>query len=543
MNTSPTAPATGVDAILQGRASLGIELGSTRIKACLVDEAGAQLAAGTHTWENELVDDNWTYSLDAVWQGLRACIADLHATVRDVANTEVTSVAGLGVSAMMHGYLAFDSDGEQLVPFRTWRNTYTTDAAAQLTSAFGQNIPLRWSVSHLLHAVLGGEEHVERIDQLTTLAGYVHWKLSGRRVLGVGDASGVFPIDDATHDYDRAKLEAFGALEAVTDVPWSLASILPDVLGAGQDAGELTAEGAALLDPTGTLQPGAVMAPPEGDAGTGMVATNSVRPRTGNVSAGTSAFAMVVLEEKLGGVREEIDLVTTPSGEPVAMIHTNNCTGDLDAWLQMFTEFAGLLGADIDQTELYRLLYSHALTGAADGGGLLAYNYLSGEHQTGVESGRPLFVRSQNANFTLANLMRTHLYSAFGALATGMQVLLRDEKVALDELFGHGGIFRTAGVAQQVLADALETPVSVSNAAGEGGAWGMAILAAFAARQASASSVSGLSLADYLSDVVFTDTELVTATPDPEGARGYADWLEHYRIGLPVERLAGGTLL
>ncbi|QPZ38436.1 xylulokinase [Paramicrobacterium chengjingii] len=541
MNTAPSSRMAGADTIRQGRASLGIELGSTRIKACLVDEAGVQLAAGSHTWENELVDDNWTYAIDDVWGGLHACIADLHATVREHWSIELTQVAGLGVSGMMHGYLAFDSDGEQLVPFRTWRNTYTTDAAARLTAAFGQNIPLRWSVSHLLHAVMGGEEHVGRIAHITTLAGYVHAALSGRRVLGIGDASGVFPIDDATHDYDRAKLEAFSGLAAVADVPWSLASILPEVLVAGQDAGELTAEGAALLDPTGSLQPGAVMAPPEGDAGTGMVATNSVQPRTGNVSAGTSAFAMVVLEKTLGGVREEIDLVTTPAGDPVAMIHTNNCTGDLDAWLQMFTEFAGLLGADIDQTALYRLLYTHGLTGSADAGGLLAYNYLSGEHQTGVESGRPLFVRGQNADFTLANLVRAHLYSAFGALATGMQVLLRDENVALDELFGHGGIFRTVGVAQQVLADALDTSVSVSKAAGEGGAWGMAILAAFAARQAAASGVES-TLAQYLADVVFTQTEFETTQPDADGVRGYADWLEHYRSGLPVERLAGETL-
>ncbi|PFG29806.1 xylulokinase [Paramicrobacterium agarici] len=539
--TTTASPSTGAEAIAQGRASLGIELGSTRIKACLIDEAGVALAAGAHAWENELVDDNWTYSLDAVWAGLRDCIADLHRDVRDRWGTDLTRVSGLGVSAMMHGYLVFDSEGEPLVPFRTWRNTYTTEAAAQLTEAFGQNIPLRWSISHLLHAVLRGEEHVARIEQLTTLAGYVHWKLSGRRVLGVGDASGVFPIDAATGGYDAAKLDAFGALEVVADVPWSLGGILPQVLSAGQDAGELTAAGAALLDPTGTLQPGAVMAPPEGDAGTGMVATNSVRPRTGNVSAGTSAFAMVVLEKALTGVREEIDLVTTPAGDPVAMIHTNNCTGDLDAWMQMFGEFGRLIGAQLDETELYRLLYRHGMTGAADGGGLLAYNYLSGEHQTGVASGRPLFVRAQNADFTLANLMRTHLYSAFGALATGMQVLLRDEKVALDELFGHGGIFRTAGVAQQVLADALETPVSVSNAAGEGGAWGMALLATFAARQATASG-SDLTLADYLADVVFTGTEFVTAQPDSEGVRGYADWLEHYRAGLAVERLAGETL-
>ncbi|MCW4457447.1 xylulokinase [Microbacterium sp. MPKO10] len=568
MTSTALTTVTGAEAITAGRTSLGIELGSTRIKASLIDEEGVQLASGSHTWENELVDDNWTYAIDAVWSGLQACIAELHGDVRDRWGAELMHVAGLGVSAMMHGYLAFDAAGELLVPFRTWRNTYTTEAAAQLTDALGQNIPLRWSVAHLLHAVLGGEEHVSRIARITTLAGYVHERLSGRAVLGVGDASGVFPIDAETHSYDVVKLEAFDALEAVADVPWSLGSILPEVLTAGEDAGQLTASGALLLDPTGTLQPGAVMAPPEGDAGTGMVATNSVRPRTGNVSAGTSAFAMVVLEKPLGGVRDEIDLVTTPAGDPVAMIHTNNCTGDLDAWLQMFTEFAQLVGADVEPTELYRLLYTHAMTGAADGGGLLSYNYLSGEHQTGVASGRPLFARSQDADFTLANLMRTHLYAAFGALASGMRVL-GDENVALDELFGHGGIFRTAGVAQHVLADALDTPVSVSSAAGEGGAWGMAILAGFAARQAAASDAvvgaagatsgaagaitgaavssggvdGGLrSLADYLTGVIFTDTEFVTAQPDPVGVAGYADWLAHYQQGLPVERLAGATL-
>ena len=519
-----------------GRAHLGLELGSTRIKAALVDAAGTVLATGSHAWENRLEDDSWTYSLDSVWAGIQDCYAELVREVRERHGVELTQLASLGISAMMHGYLPFDADGEQLAPFRTWRNTYTTDAAAELSEALGVNIPLRWSIAHLLHALRGGEEHVARLDFLTTLSGYVHWTLTGRKVLGIGDASGMFPIDSAARTFDAERLERVAALEGVSDQPWSLPEVLPEVLVAGQDAGTLTEKGAALLDPSGALRPGAVTAPPEGDAGTGMVATHAIAPRTGNVSAGTSAFAMVVLEGQLSGPREEIDMVTTPAGDPVAMIHTNNCTTDLDAWLGLFSRFAELLGHPVGPEELYSTLFRAGAEGEADAGGVLSYNYVSGEHQTGVDSGRPLLVRQQEARFTLENFMRAQLYGAFGALAVGMEALLKDEGVRLDVMYAHGGIFRTAGIAQQVLADALATPVAVGDSAGEGGAWGMALLAAHTAhRRAGAEGT----LSDFLGEQVFAAQELSTLAPEEEGMAGHAQWLDAYRAGLPVERLAG----
>lgn len=522
-----------------GRAHLGLELGSTRIKAALVDDAGTVLATGSHAWENRLEDDSWTYSLDSVWAGIQDCYAELVREVRERHGVELTQLASLGISAMMHGYLPFDADGEQLAPFRTWRNTYTTDAAAELSEALGVNIPLRWSIAHLLHALRGGEEHVARLDFLTTLAGYVHWKLTGRKVLGIGDASGMFPIDSAARTFDAERLERVAALEGVSDQPWSLPEVLPEVLVAGQDAGTLTEKGAALLDPSGALRPGAVTAPPEGDAGTGMVATHAIAPRTGNVSAGTSAFAMVVLEGQLSGPREEIDMVTTPAGDPVAMIHTNNCTTDLDAWLGLFSRFAELLGHPVGPEELYSTLFGAGAEGEADAGGVLSYNYVSGEHQTGVDSGRPLLVRQQEARFTLENFMRSQLYGAFGALAVGMEALLKDEGVRLDVMYAHGGIFRTAGIAQQVLADALATPVAVGDSAGEGGAWGMALLAAHTAhRRAGAEGT----LSDFLGEQVFAAQELSTLAPEEKGMAGHAQWLDAYRAGLPVERLAGDLI-
>jgi len=549
--SSVADPAATADLIASGGAHVGLELGSTRIKAALIDEHGTVLATGAHPWENSYVDGNWTYALDEVWQGVQACLADLAADVRATHGVELTTLAGLGVSAMMHGYLALGADGTQLAPFRTWRNTYTTRASEMLSSWFDLNIPLRWSISHLLHAILEGEEHVKDIEMMTTLAGYVHWRLSGQHVLGVGDASGMFPIAADGHDYDQRLLDIFAGKDEARALGRDLREVLPAVLVAGQDAGSLTAEGAALLDPSGTLEPGAVMAAPEGDAGTGMVATASVSPRTGNVSAGTSAFAMVVLEGELSGPREEIDMVTTPSGDPVAMIHTNNCTGDLDAWLALFGEFAALTGSEMDQGELYQLLFAQVRDGDPDAGGLLNYNYLSGEHQTGVDSGRPLFVRSQQARFTLANFMRSQLYGAFGALAAGMEVLLKEEGVRLETMFAHGGIFRTRGIAQQVLADSIDTPVAVGESAGEGGAWGMALLAAYTSRVAGAgggdagsrAAADGhLSLAEFLRSQIFADLELTTLAPDPAGAEGYATWLRHYRTGLQVERLAGEVL-
>ncbi|UQN29004.1 xylulokinase [Brachybacterium kimchii] len=544
-----TAPRPdAADLISRGRAHLGIELGSTRIKAALVDDAGAVLATGSFAWENTLADDSWTYPMDEVWEGLAACFADLADAVRTRFDVPLTRLASLGVSAMMHGYIALDADGELLAPFRTWRNTYTSDAASLLSETFGQNIPLRWSVSHLLHAVLGGEEHVGRIAAITTLSGLVHRRLTGRSVLGVGDASGMFPISSASDapDYDHELLERFAALDAVADVPWDLADLLPEVLVAGQDAGTLTEEGARLLDPSGTLEAGVLTAPPEGDAGTGMVATQAIAPRTGNVSAGTSAFAMVVLERPLATPREEIDMVTTPSGDPVAMIHTNNCTGDLDQWLGVFAQFAQLLGQDVDTEDLYARLFEAGAAGDADAGGVLSFNYLSGEHQTGVASGRPLLVRTQQASFTLENLMRAQLHGAFGALAAGMEVLLEEEKVGLDVMYAHGGIFRTKGVAQQVLADALRTPVALGASAGEGGAWGMALLAAHTAQLAEGKAASDgattEALRRFLADEVFASQEVTTLEPTDAGAQGYADWLRGYRAALPVERLAGESI-
>ena len=539
--------------LADGRAHLGLELGSTRIKAALIDDAGTVLGTGSHAWENQLVDDSWTYSLEDARSGIQACYADLVRDVRERHGVELTQLASLGISGMMHGYLPFAADGRQLTPFRTWRNTYTTEAAGELSEALGMNIPLRWGIAHLLHAIRGGEEHVREIAQLTTLAGYVHRELTGRHVLGVGDASGLFPISAAGDGYDPELLERFAALEGVAELPWSLAEVLPEVLVAGQDAGSLTAEGAALLDPTGALQPGAVAAPPEGDAGTGMVATHAIAPRTGNVSAGTSAFAMVVLEAPLSGPREEIDMVTTPAGDPVAMIHTNNCAGELDAWAGLFGRFAELLGRPLDPEELYGLLFGAGADGDADAGGVLSYNYLSGEHQTAVPSGRPLLVREQEARFSLENVMRAQLYGAFGALAVGMEALLKDEGVQLDVMYAHGGIFRTEGVAQQVLADALATPVAVGDSAGEGGAWGMALLAAFTAqtrRGADATDAAGAggaddavpSLRDFLAEQVFASQQLSTLRPDRVGMDGHARWLSAYRAALPVERLAGELL-
>lgn len=550
---TPADPSDPAALLADGRAHLGLELGSTRIKAALIDDAGTVLGTGSHAWENQLADDSWTYSLEDARSGIQACYADLVRDVRERHGVELTQLASLGISGMMHGYLPFAADGRQLTPFRTWRNTYTTEAAGELSEALGMNIPLRWSIAHLLHAIRGGEEHVREIAQLTTLAGYVHRELTGRHVLGVGDASGMFPISAAGDGYDPELLERFAQLDGVAELPWSLADVLPEVLVAGQDAGSLTAEGAALLDPTGALQPGAVAAPPEGDAGTGMVATHAIAPRTGNVSAGTSAFAMVVLEAPLSGPREEIDMVTTPAGDPVAMIHTNNCAGELDAWAGLFGRFAELLGRPLDPEKLYGLLFGAGADGDADAGGVLSYNYLSGEHQTAVPSGRPLLVREQEARFSLENVMRAQLYGAFGALAVGMEALLKDEGVQLDVMYAHGGIFRTEGVAQQVLADALATPVAVGDSAGEGGAWGMALLAAFTAqtrRGADATDAAGAggaddavpSLRDFLAEQVFASQQLSTLRPDRVGMDGHARWLSAYRAALPVERLAGELL-
>src|SRR5690348_17134768 len=458
------------ETIASGRTSLGIELGSTRIKACLIGPDHTVLATGGSDWENRFVDEVWTYPLDEVWSGLQAAVAALLADAEIRYGVRPATVGALGVSAMMHGYLAFDEAGELLVPFRTWRNTNTGRAAAELSEAFRFNIPLRWSIAHYDQALLDAEPHVSRVAFLTTLAGYVHWKLTGRKVLGIGDASGVFPIDPVTGTYDAAMVATFDAL-AETRRPGGprLVDLLPQVLVAGADAGTLTGEGAALLDPTGTLRPGIPLCPPEGDAGTGMVATNSVAPRTGNVSAGTSIFAMVVLEHELSRPHRELDLVTTPAGDPVAMVHCNNGASELNAWVGLFAEFAGALGADADQSAVFETLFTAALGGASDCGGMLAYNYLSGEPITGFEEGRPLFLRSPDSGFDLATFMRTHLFASLATLRIGMDVLQKAEGVRLDRMFAHGGLFATRGVAQRFLAAAIDAPVSVGDVAAEGG--------------------------------------------------------------------------
>ena len=528
------------EAIEQGRTALGIELGSTRIKACLVGPDNAPIASGSHDWENQLVDGVWTYSLDAVWSGLQASMTALLADVDRQYGVPLTTVGALGVSAMMHGYLAFDEADELLVPFRTWRNTSTERAATELTGLFGHNIPLRWSVAHLYQAILDDEPHVAQVRHFTTLAGYVHWRLTGQQVLGVGDASGMFPIDPATKDYDHRMLAQLDELVAGRGPGRAVADLLPGVLPAGADAGALTVEGAALLDPTGTLRPGIPLCPPEGDAGTGMVATGSVAPRTGNVSAGTSIFAMVVLEKPLDRVHDELDLVTTPAGDLVAMVHCNNGASELGAWAELFGQFATALGQPADPDAVFGALLRSALDGDADGGGLLAYNYLSGEPITGLEAGRPLFTRTPDSRLTLGNFARTQVYSAFGTLSLGMRVLA-EEQVGLDSMFAHGGLFKTEGVAQRLLAAALGAPVAVGRTAGEGGAWGIAVLAAYRA-SAHGAAAPEQSLGAYLGAEVFADAALDVVEPDADDVAGFSAFLERYSAGLAIERAAVETL-
>jgi len=528
-------------AILEGRTSLGIELGSTRIKACLVgDDPSHVLAIGSHEWENELVDGLWTYSLDSVWSGLRAAYADLVAGVRRRYGVTPETYGAIGVSAMMHGYLAFDAGGELLVPFRTWRNTNTGAAAEALTGLFGVNIPLRWSIAHLYQAVLDEEAHVPRIRFLTTLSGYVHWKLTGERVLGIGDASGMLPIDSETADYDEVMVAQFDALASASALAAPLRELLPRVLTAGEPAGELTGEGAALLDPAGGLRAGIRFCPPEGDAGTGMVATNAVAPRTGNVSAGTSIFAMVVLERPLERVHHELDVVTTPAGDPVAMVHCNNGASELAAWARVFGRFAAAAGHELSDDAVFEVLFREALGGDADAGGVLAYNYVAGEPVVGLTEGRPLVVRTPDSRLTLANLMRAHLYGVFGTLALGMRVL-ESEGVGLDRMLAHGGIFRTAGVAQRFLAAALDAPVALAPSASEGGAWGMAVLAAYV-RTAAEGTGEASGLASFLEERVFADATFDTADPDPADLAGFAAYLDAYRAGLDVEAAAARAL-
>jgi len=520
------------EVIAQGNAVLGIEFGSTRIKSVLIGIQNEPIASGSHEWENSLIDNIWTYSLDDIWTGVQESYQKLIQEVEKNYKVSVRKVKAIGISGMMHGYMVFDGEGKLLVPFRTWRNTMTAQAAEKLTSLFAYNIPQRWSIAHLYQAILNEEPHVADIDFMTTLAGYVHWKLTGRKVIGVGEASGMFPIDIETKDFNQRMIREF---HEVIDKKhsWTLAGILPKVLTAGEEAGVLTDEGAKLLDVSGRLETGIPLCPPEGDAGTGMTATNSVAQRTGNVSAGTSVFAMVVLEKELSRVYPELDLVTTPAGDLVAMVHCNNCTSDLNAWVNLFEEFAEASGMRINRGELFELLYKSALAGDADCGGLLAYNYYSGEHITGFEEGRPLFVRKPDSKFNLSNFMKVHLYTSLGALKIGMDILKKQEQVQLDKILGHGGFFKTKEVGQKVMAAALDTPVSVMETASEGGAWGIALLAAYMISQE-----PGQTLGEYLKQQVFADQEEVCVNPNPEDAAGFAAFAERYAEGLPIERAA-----
>ena len=524
---------TAKETIQQGKAILGIEFGSTRIKAVLIDGENKPIAQGSHEWENQLVDGLWTYSTEAIWYGLQDCYADLRKNVLAEYDIEIEELAAIGISAMMHGYMAFNDQQNILVPFRTWRNTNTAKAAAELSELFVYNIPLRWSISHIYQAILDNEEHVADIDFLTTLAGYIHWQLTGNKVLGIGDASGMLPIDPETHNYSAAMVEKFNKLIAPKGFKWTLLDILPEVLNAGENAGFLTAEGAQKLDISGHLKPGIPLCPPEGDAGTGMVATNAVKQRTGNVSAGTSSFSMIVLEKDLSKPYEMIDMVTTPDGSLVAMVHCNNCTSDLNAWVNLFKEYQQLLGIPVDMNEVFGKLYNNALTGDADCGGLIAYNYISGEPVTGLSEGRPMFVRSANDKFNLANFMRANLYASVGVLKIGNDILFNEEHVKVDRITGHGGLFKTKGVGQRVLAAAINSPISVMETAGEGGAWGIALLASYLVN-----NNNGSTLADWLESNVFAGNTGVEIAPTAEDVAGFNKWIENYKRGLAIEQAA-----
>lgn len=522
-----------IEAILNGKTALGIEFGSTRIKAVLVDEENKPIASGSHDWENRLENNIWTYSLEDIWKGLQDSYQKMAEDVKHQYGVILETIGAIGFSGMMHGYMAFDKEGQLLVPFRTWRNTMTEEASEKLTRTFEYHIPQRWSIAHLYQAVLNKEEHVREISFLTTLAGYIHWQLTGEKVLGVGEASGVFPIDIQTKDYNQTMIQQFNELVADQEFSWKLGDILPKVMVAGETAGTLTEEGARLLDVTGKLKAGIPFCPPEGDAGTGMTATNSIAERTGNVSAGTSVFAMLVLEKELSKVYEEIDLVTTPTGNLVAMVHCNNCTSDLNAWVSLFKEFAESLGMEADMDKLFGTLYNKALEGDADCGGLLAYNYFSGEHITHFEEGRPLFVRTPESRFNLANFMRVHLFTALGALKTGLDILMKKENVQVDEIFGHGGLFKTKEVGQKIMAAAVNAPVSVMETAGEGGAWGIAILASYMKNRE-----ENETLDKYLVNKVFSGDEGVKVEPNQKDVEGFDEFIKRYTEGLAIERAA-----
>lgn len=520
------------DRIHKGDTVLGIELGSTRIKSILLGPDHSPIASGSFTWENNLVNGLWTYRLDDAWTGLQKSYGALAANVMEKYGVRLETVGAIGISGMMHGYLAFNKEGNQIAPFLTWRNTNTGKAAAELTELFHFNIPLRWSISQLYQAILNGEEHVGKIAYLSTLAGYIHWKLSGRKVVGIGDASGMFPIDSNINSYNQNMLQKFREKIAEKQYRWDIERILPKVLVAGENAGFLTEEGARLLDPSGALKAGIPMAPPEGDAGTGMTATNSVAARTGNVSAGTSIFAMVVMEKQLSKVYPEIDMITTPSGKPVAMVHCNNCTSDMDAWTAIFKDFSEMAGAQMSDDDLFTMLYQRSLQGDKDCGGITVYNYLSGEPITGFETGCPMVVRRPDSRFTLANFMRSQLYSTMASLVIGMKTL-REEHVKIDRLTGHGGLFKTPVVGQKYMAAATKSPISVMDTAGEGGPYGMALLAAYMKNRG-----PGETLESYLEKKVFATAKICTLQPDDDDINGFSAYLAEYRKMLPAENAA-----
>jgi sugar (pentulose or hexulose) kinase len=520
-------------AIAKGKTSLGIELGSTRIKAVLIDENFETIASGSYEWENLLENGFWTYNLLDIITGLQSAYREMKQEVERSYGITIRTVGSIGVSAMMHGYMAFDKTGELLVPFRTWRNATTSAAAKELTEHFQFNIPERWSIAHLYQAIINQEKHLPRIDYMTTLAGYIHWLLTGSKALGIGDASGMFPIDERTQNYSEDMMKQFDELISYKGYPWQLSDILPAVHTSGEQAGTLTAIGASILDQSKNLQPGIPFCPPEGDAGTGMVATNSVRKRTGNVSVGTSVFAMIVLDKKLSNVYPEIDLVTTPNGSPVGMVHANNCSSDLNAWLGLFREFSEAMGQKVESDKLFEVMLNKALEADPDGGGLLSYGYFSGENITGVESGRPLFVRSAKSNFNLANFMRTHLFTAFGALKIGMDLLVKEENVKIHSILAHGGLFKTPVVGQKMMAAAINTPVSVMDTAGEGGAWGMAILSSYMLNKS-----ENESLEDFLDDRVFKEVTAQEIYPDELDVKGFEAFIKRYKKGLVIEKAA-----
>jgi sugar (pentulose or hexulose) kinase len=522
--------------IQNGRAVIGIELGSTRIKAVLTGPDNRPIASGGHGWENKLQDGVWTYPMEEVWAGVQSCFAELQRDVHARHGVLLTGVKAIGISAMMHGYMVFDAEGNHLAPFRTWRNNITGPASEKLTKLFEYPIPQRWSIAHIYQAILNKEEHVGRIAHATTLAGYVHWKLTGQKAMGIGEASGMFPIDIETRDFNAALADRFDALVQGEGLGWKLREIFPRVLSAGESAGTLTEEGARLLDPAGDLEAGIPLCPPEGDAGTGMVATNSVGVRTGNVSAGTSVFAMLVLEKELSKAHPEIDLVTTPDGKLVGMAHSNNCTSDCDAWIGLFGQAAKALGAEVSTPVLYDTLLGLALEGDPDCGGLLSYGYLSGEHMTGFSEGRPLFARSSDSNFTLANFIRSHLFTSLCALRTGLNILMDEEGVRVDEIRGHGGFFKAAEVGRRMMAAATGVPVSILGTAGEGGAWGIALLASFMTRENKAQS-----LPEFLGPV-FAGSMGEAVPPDPADAAGFGRFFDRYHKGLAIERAAVESL-